>query len=126
MIKETSKLINSSLEKTLPDIVFKNAKIIDVFCLEIFEGDIAVSGDTIVGIGNYEKGKETIDLEGKFSDDKINNLVDDSLHVFYAAHCDYFITLDKKCKYKAIKVYNELGIKTEVYDPFEFIDIKID
>lgn len=40
MLKETSKLIDSSLEKTLPDIVFKNAKIIDVFCLEILEGDI--------------------------------------------------------------------------------------
>ena len=78
MIKETSKLINSSLEKTLPDIVFKNAKIIDVFCLEIFEGDIAVSGDTIVGIGNYEKGKETIDLEGKFVSP---GLIDPHVHI---------------------------------------------
>lgn len=66
-----------------------------------------------------------IDLQGKFADDKLHNLVDDSLHSFYAAHCDYFITLDKKCKYKSKLVYEELGIPVEVYEPYEFNNIKI-
>ncbi|MFI8685111.1 adenine deaminase [Rossellomorea sp. NPDC077527] len=47
------------------DVVIKNAKIIDVFNLEITEGDVAISDGMIVGIGKYE-GKEVIDAKGKY------------------------------------------------------------
>jgi adenine deaminase len=66
MDKSISKTINTALEKELPDIVFKNAKIVDVFSLEIMEGDIAVLDDMIIGIGEYHTAKEIIDLKGKF------------------------------------------------------------
>lgn len=46
-------------------LVLKNAKIVNVFTSEIIEGDIAIEGDKIVGVGNYEGDKE-IDLEGRF------------------------------------------------------------
>ena len=66
MTKNISELINAATEKTLPDLVFKNAKIVDVFSLEIMEGDIAVLDDMIVGIGEYHNAKKIIDLNGKF------------------------------------------------------------
>ena len=39
-------------------------------------------------------------------------MFDDSLHTFYGAQCDYFVTNDNRCKYKAEKTYERLKIKT--------------
>ncbi|MFQ5806981.1 MAG: adenine deaminase [Phycisphaerae bacterium] len=47
------------------DLVFKNGRIVNVFSCEIHEGDVAVAGDRIVGVGQYE-GKETVDLAGRY------------------------------------------------------------
>lgn len=63
---DISKLINASLENSLPSIVLKNAKILDVFSLEIIDGDIAILDDTIIGIGEYKDAEKIIDLNGKF------------------------------------------------------------
>jgi adenine deaminase len=48
------------------DILFKNARIINTFNGEIEEGNIAVTGDTIAGIGNYNKATEIVDLKGGY------------------------------------------------------------
>jgi hypothetical protein len=73
----------------------------------------------------YQKIIETyfkIDFRGYKSDDKFPNLIDDSLHVFYGAHCDYFITIDDKCHYKAAETYHQLGILTKAMKPNGFIN----
>lgn len=54
------------------------------------------------------------DLAGYKSDGHFNNMFDDALHTFYAAHFDFFITNDDRCKYKAEKTYDKLKIKTKV------------
>ena len=46
------------------DLVLKNARIADVFCGAFFQGDVAVCGETIVGVGQYE-GRTEVDLTGK-------------------------------------------------------------
>ena len=52
--------------KDIPaDLVIKNAKIIDVFNLEITEGDVAISDGMFVGIGDYE-GRQVIDATGQY------------------------------------------------------------
>ena len=51
--------------RVLPSLVLKNGKIVNVFSGEIVDGDIAIEGNKIVGIGNYE-GVEEIDLAGKY------------------------------------------------------------
>ena len=63
-----------------------------------------------------------IDFRGYKSDDKFSNMIDDSLHVFYGAHCDYFVTLDDKCHYKATETYRKLGIDTKAMKPIEFLN----
>ena len=63
----------------------------------------------------------TTDLKGYRADERFANLIDDALHSFYAAHCGYFITLDKRCADKAQKVYETLKIPTQVLDPQEFM-----
>lgn len=46
-------------------LVFKNAKIINVFTNEIIEGDLAIYQGRIVGIGQYD-GEEEINLNGRY------------------------------------------------------------
>lgn len=48
------------------DFVLKNAGIINVFTETVEYGDIAVCGDTIVGIGEYE-GEKELDCSGLFA-----------------------------------------------------------
>lgn len=62
----------------------------------------------------------TTDLKGYRQDERFANLIDDALHCFYGAHCDHFITLDKRCYDKAKLVYQKLNIPTQVHTPWEF------
>lgn len=61
------------------------------------------------------------DLKGYKGDNQFPNMIDDALHSYYAAHCDYFITNDDRCKYKAEKTYERLKITTTVLTAKEFI-----
>ncbi|MCK5070302.1 MAG: adenine deaminase, partial [Desulfocapsa sp.] len=47
------------------DYVLKNCRVINVYCGEIVTADIAMCGDTIVGVGDYS-GVEEIDCQGSF------------------------------------------------------------
>ena len=47
------------------DLVLKNGRIVNVLSCEIHEGDVAIAGKRIAGIGQYE-GEQTIDLDGKY------------------------------------------------------------
>lgn len=59
------------------DLVFKNARILNVFSEEICCGDLAVANSTIVGIGSYE-GREEIDLCGKYL---VPGFIDAHMHI---------------------------------------------
>ncbi len=76
---------------------------------------------------NYSKLIEIFykyDLKGYKSDGNFNNMFDDSLHTFYGAQCDFFITNDDRCKYKAEKSYEKLKIETVVIKAFEIEQLK--
>ena len=55
--------VASGIQKA--ELVLKNAKIINVFTEKVECGDIAVCGDTIVGIGEYD-GESELDCSGLF------------------------------------------------------------
>jgi len=59
------------------DLVLKNARIVNVFSSEVYAGDIAIWGERIVGIGNYE-GKKEIDLKRAFV---LPGLIDGHMHI---------------------------------------------
>lgn len=63
--KEIKNVVDVANERQLADVVLKNGKIIDVYQGKVIEGNIAISGKYIVGIGDY-KGKEEIDLKGSY------------------------------------------------------------
>ncbi len=73
----------------------------------------------------YQKITDTyvrINFQGHKSDEVFTNMIDDSMHVFYGAHCNYFVTLDDRCHYKAVETYKKLGITTQALKPKDFLD----
>jgi len=61
-----SKLISVARGDTPADLLLQNAKIINTFVGIIEEGNVAIYGDKIAGVGNYFKAKETIDIDGHY------------------------------------------------------------
>ncbi|KLO22281.1 adenine deaminase [Marinitoga sp. 1197] len=59
-------IIPVALGKEKPDVLLKNAKLVNVFTGEIEETNVALFRKRIAGIGDYDDGKEIIDLEGMY------------------------------------------------------------
>ena len=57
------KNINIASKRRQADLVIKNCRIVNVFTHEIEEGDIAINGSSIVGVGRYS-GLTEIDAGG--------------------------------------------------------------
>jgi len=48
------------------DLLLKNGRIVNVFSGQIEEGNVAITGERIAGIGDYSQAKTVIDLEGRY------------------------------------------------------------
>lgn len=78
--------------------------------------------------GFYTTAYLLLDMIGYKSDklpkptDNMQNIQNDAEHSFYAAHCDYFVVIDKKLRIKSRVLYKKLNINTIVISPKEFID----
>lgn len=48
------------------DLVLRGGRIVNVYSREILTGDVAISEDRIVGVGEPYDGKEIVELDGKF------------------------------------------------------------
>lgn len=73
----------------------------------------------------YDKFFDTFfrfDMKGYKSDNQFPNMIDDALHSYYAAQCEYFITNDDRCRYKAEKTFERLKISTSVLTAKEFTE----
>lgn len=77
MKEALKKLIDTAAGRIPADVVIKNCKIVNVFSGEITEGDIAVSGGQIAGIGDYE-GVEVVDAEGRYA---APGFIDSHIHI---------------------------------------------
>jgi adenine deaminase len=59
-------LISVARGKTPADLVLKNARIVNTFVGEIEQANVAIYGDTIAGVGDYDEAKDVFDLQGVF------------------------------------------------------------
>jgi adenine deaminase len=59
-------LISVARGKAPADLLLKNARIVNTFVGEIEQGDVAIYGDRIAGVGDYDEAKEVFDLQGAF------------------------------------------------------------
>ncbi len=62
-----------------------------------------------------------LDYLGFYCDKKINNLIQDSYHSFFGAHCDFFVTDDNNTYEKSKLLYKHFNIETKVCKSSEFI-----
>ena len=58
-------LIKTALGDKEPDLVLKNATVIQVLTGELVAGDIAICDGYIAGVGQYD-GPHTVDLQGRY------------------------------------------------------------
>ena len=63
---DLTELISVAKGETPADLLLRNARIINTFIGEIEQGNVAICGDRIAGIGDYGKAKEIIDLQGSY------------------------------------------------------------
>jgi len=59
-------LISVAKGETPADLLLKNARIVNTFTGEIEQANVAIYGDRIAGVGDYDKASEIIDLQGDF------------------------------------------------------------
>jgi adenine deaminase len=57
-------LVSVAKGETPADLLLKNARIVNTFIGEIEQADVAIYGDRIAGVGNYDRATEIIDLQG--------------------------------------------------------------
>ncbi len=69
--------LEASTGRQKADLVLKNARILDVYNAEFFNGDLAIHKGRIIGIGDYE-GLEELDLEGRHV---VPGFIDGHLHI---------------------------------------------
>ena len=75
--RELKKLIDTAAGRIPADLVVRNGKIADVFSGDFVEGDLAVSGGLVAGIGRYE-GETVVDTGGQYV---LPGFIDGHIHI---------------------------------------------
>ncbi len=71
------KLIQVAKGEASADLILANARVVNTLSGEIEEGNVAIYGERIAGIGDYQLGVEVIDLAGKYLSP---SLIDGHIH----------------------------------------------
>jgi adenine deaminase len=61
-----NRLISIARGEVPADLLLKNARIINTFIGEIEQGNVAICGDRVAGVGDYQQASEIIDLQGDY------------------------------------------------------------
>ena len=71
-------LITVAKGEAQPDLTLKNARVVNTFTAEIEQTNVAIYEGRIAGIGDYDDGREVIDLRGKYL---APGLIDGHIHI---------------------------------------------
>ena len=63
---EMQKLIPVARGDAPADLVLTNARIVNTFTGEIEQGNVAIHGGRIAGVGDYSDGRQVVDLQGRY------------------------------------------------------------
>ena len=108
--KALSNVIDVARRRKAADIIIKNAKIINVFNETVEEGNIAVSGGLIAGIGAYEEGDTIYNVDGAFVSP---GFIDSHMHI----ESTMLIPTE------FAKAVVPLGTTTAIVDPHEIANV---
>jgi len=74
-----NRLIDVAKGEVPPDLLLKDAQVVNVFSGEVYAANVAIADEWIAGVGKeYEKGKEVLDLGGLFL---LPGLINGHLHL---------------------------------------------
>lgn len=65
-LTQRTRLVDVAARRTPADLIFTNARIVNVHTGEIEAGNVAVVDNTIVGVGDYDAGETVVDLRRRF------------------------------------------------------------
>ncbi|WMJ22533.1 adenine deaminase [Paludicola sp. MB14-C6] len=105
----TKPMIDAANGNIKAELVFKNATVLNVFTNEFIQQDIAVCGDTIIGVGAYS-GEKEIDCNGKYV---VPGFIDAHLH----------IESSMLCPQKFAQEILPWGTTTMIADPHEIANV---
>ena len=103
----SDKLAKSAFKKTFKEFVDENMKL-------YFKEKIPSRFDIFTN--NYLM----LDFLGYYKDSQFKNLLQDSFHAYYGAHCDFFVTDDDNTYHKAKAIYKYFNIETIVCKSSDF------
>ena len=108
--KILSNVIDVARRRKAADVIIKNAKIVNVFNETVEEGNIAVSGGLIAGIGAYEEGDTIYNVDGAFVSP---GFIDSHMHI----ESTMLIPTE------FAKAVVPLGTTTAIVDPHEIANV---
>lgn len=93
------------------DLVIKNTKFLDVFSGEWAEGDVAIQGQTIVGVSDQYQGKKEIDGSGQYV---VPGFIDSHVHI------ESSLMVPQRFQEVALPC----GTTSAIWDPHEIANVK--
>ena len=66
MSAKLARLISVAKGELPADLILANGRVVNVFTGEVEPGNVAICGDSIAGVGDYQQAKKVIDLSGKY------------------------------------------------------------
>ncbi|MCL2851848.1 MAG: adenine deaminase [Defluviitaleaceae bacterium] len=110
MYKQTSNMIKVAKGDVPADLVLRNARIVNVFTGEVVDGDIAIAGGFIAGVGKGYSGVQEVDLGGYVA---APGLIDAHVHIESSMLSPLQFS-------RAISAH---GVTTVVADPHELANV---
>ena len=66
MSTKLARLISVAKGETPADLILANARVVNTFTGEVEPGNVAICGDRIAGVGDYQQAEQVLDLAGKY------------------------------------------------------------
>ena len=105
-----SSLIDQAMGHSPADLVLRGGRVLDMITGDLLVGDVAICGDTIVGIGEHHDGSRIIDVTGKIL---VPGFIDTHLHI--ESSCVTPFEFDRCVCPK--------GVTTAICDPHEIANV---
>lgn len=102
-------LIEAAAARIPAELVIKNARVIDVFCRDIIDADVAVSGGMIIGLGSYD-GESELDARGQYL---MPSFIDSHVHIESS--------MLSPAEYA--KIIAPKGVTAVIADPHEIVNV---
>lgn len=103
-------LRNVAIGNEPADVLIKNGRVVDVLTGEIYFANVAIAGDVIAGVGDYNEGKKVIDATNKYI-----------LPGFINTHCHVESSMATPENYCAEEL--RWGVTTLITDPHEIANV---